>query len=80
MKHILMLSIHGYVAAEPELGKPDTGGQVVYVLELANRFSRLGVKVDLVTRGFEDQPEFDLVNENFRVWRIPFGGDEFINS
>jgi len=80
MKHILMLSIHGYVAAEPELGKPDTGGQVVYVLELANRFSRLGVKVDLVTRGFEDQPEYDVVNENFRVWRIPFGGDKFIRK
>lgn len=80
MKNILMLSIHGYVGAEPELGKPDTGGQVVYVLELANRFSRLGVKVDLVTRGFEDQPEYDLVNENFRVWRIPFGGDKFIRK
>jgi mannosylfructose-phosphate synthase len=80
MKNILMLSIHGYVAAEPELGKPDTGGQVVYVLELANRFSRLGIKVDLVTRGFEDQPEFDIVNENFKVWRIPFGGDKFIRK
>lgn len=75
-----MLSTHGYVSAEPELGKPDTGGQVVYVLELANRFSRLGVKVDLVTRRFDDQPEFDLVNENFKVWRIPFGGDDFIRK
>ncbi len=80
MKNILMLSTHGYVSAEPELGKPDTGGQVVYVLELANRFSRLGVNVDLVTRGFEDQPEFDIVNENFRVWRIPFGGKNFIRK
>jgi mannosylfructose-phosphate synthase len=80
MKNILMLSIHGYVAAEPELGKPDTGGQVVYVLELANRFSRLGVKVDLVTRGFEDQPEYDIVNENFKVWRIPFGGKKFVRK
>ena len=77
---ILMLSIHGYVAADPELGKPDTGGQVVYVLELAKRFSRLGYHVDLVTRQFEDQPEFDEVNENFRVWRIPFGGDSFIRK
>lgn len=80
MKSLLMLSLHGYVAAEPELGKPDTGGQVVYVLELANRFSRLGVKVDLVTRGFEGQPEYDMVNENFRVWRIPFGGEKFIRK
>lgn len=77
---ILMLSLHGYVAADPELGKPDTGGQVVYVLELAKRFSRLGQRVDLVTRRFEDQPEFDEVNENFRVWRIPFGGSDFIRK
>lgn len=80
MKNILMISLHGYVAAEPELGKPDTGGQVVFVLELANRFSRLGVKVDLITRQFEDQPEHDVVNENFRVWRIPFGGSKFIRK
>jgi len=77
---ILMLSIHGYVDAEPELGRPDTGGQVVYVLELAKRFSRLGYHVDLVTRRFEDQPEFDEVNQNFRVWRIPFGGPNFIRK
>jgi mannosylfructose-phosphate synthase len=79
-KSILMLSVHGYVAAEPELGKPDTGGQVVYVLELAKRFSRLGYNVDLVTRRFEDQPEFDEANESFRVWRIPFGGQKFIRK
>lgn len=77
---ILMLSLHGYVSAEPELGKPDTGGQVVYVLELAKRFSRLGRRVDLVTRQFEDQPAVDEVNENFRVWRIPFGGPDFIRK
>jgi mannosylfructose-phosphate synthase len=77
---ILMFSVHGYVAAEPELGKPDTGGQVVYVLELAKRFSRLGDYVDLVTRRFEDQPEFDEANENFKVWRIPFGGSKFIRK
>lgn len=77
---ILMMSLHGYVAAEPELGKPDTGGQVVYVLELAKRFSRLGRRVDLVTRRFEEQPEVDEVNENFRVWRIPYGGNEFIRK
>ena len=79
-KAILMLSVHGYVAGEPELGKPDTGGQVVYVLELAKRFSRLGYHVDLITRRFEDQPEYDEVNENFRVWRIPFGGRDFIRK
>ena len=75
-----MISLHGYVGANPELGKPDTGGQVVYVLELAERFSRLGKKVDLVTRQFEDQPEYDRVDDNYSVWRIPFGGDKFIRK
>ncbi|MCZ7665949.1 MAG: glycosyltransferase [Chloroflexi bacterium] len=76
----MMISLHGYVAAEPELGKPDTGGQVVYVLELAKRFvSRLGWRVDLITRRFEDQPEFDKINDNLRVWRIA-GGSEFIRK
>ncbi len=80
VNNILMISLHGYVAAEPELGKPDTGGQVVYVLELAKRFSRLGRRVDLVTRLFEDQLAVDEVNNNLRVWRIPFGGKEFIRK
>ena len=80
MKSILMISLHGYVGANAELGKPDTGGQVVYVLELAERFSRLGKTVDLVTRQFEYQPEYDDVNENFKVWRIPFGGKKFIRK
>jgi mannosylfructose-phosphate synthase len=80
MKSILMISLHGYVGANAELGKPDTGGQVVYVLELAERFSRLGKRVDLVTRQFENQPEYDDVNENYSVWRIPFGGKKFIRK
>ncbi len=80
INNIMMISLHGYVSAEPEFGKPDTGGQVVYVLELAKRFSRLGRRVDLVTRQFEDQPEYDEINQNLRVWRIPFGGEEFIRK
>lgn len=78
--NLLLISIHGYVAAEPELGKPDTGGQVVFVLELAKRFARLGYKVDLVSRRFGRQPEFDKINPNLRVWRIPFGGKDFIRK
>ena len=54
---ILMLSVHGYVAAEPELGKPDTGGQVVYVLELAKReFS--GMADTLWRQGFHPQRRY----------------------
>lgn len=77
---LMMISLHGYVAASPELGKPDTGGQVVFVLELAKRFARLGYRVDVVTRRFEDQPAEDRINDNLRVWRIPFGGKQFIRK
>lgn len=77
---LMMISLHGYVAGSPELGKPDTGGQVVFVLELAKRFARLGYNVDVVTRRFEGQPAEDRINENLRVWRIPFGGPDFIRK
>lgn len=77
---LMMISLHGYVAGSPELGKPDTGGQVVFVMELAKRFARLGYNVDVLTRQFEDQPPEDRINDNLRVWRIPFGGREFIRK
>ena len=79
-RDLLVLSIHGYVGANPELGKPDTGGQVVFVLELAKQFADLGYRVELVTRRFEGQPEFDRLSENLRIWRVAFGGKDFIRK
>ena len=73
-----MVSTHGYVAAVPPLGAADTGGQVVYVLELSKKLAQLGYEVDIWTRRFEDQPEFDVVNERVRVIRAPCGGRDFI--
>jgi len=43
-KRIAMISTHGYFAAEPPLGAPDTGGQVVYVLELTRRWHGTGTR------------------------------------
>jgi mannosylfructose-phosphate synthase len=80
LPRIGMVSTHGYVAAEPPLGAADTGGQVVYVLELAKKLGQLGFEVDIWTRRFEDQPEFDLVNSHVRIIRIPCGGSEFISK
>ncbi|HKX74961.1 MAG TPA: glycosyltransferase [Acidimicrobiia bacterium] len=77
---LLFMSLHGYVAANPELGKPDTGGQVVFVLELAKQFAELGYRVDMVTRRFNDQPEVDEISDALQIWRIPFGGDHFIRK
>lgn len=78
MPRIALVSTHGYVAAHPPLGAADTGGQVVYVLELAKKLAQLGHRVDVYTRRFEDQPEIDEVDELVRVIRIPCGGREFI--
>lgn len=75
---IALVSTHGYVAAHPPLGAADTGGQVVYVLELAKKLAQLGHKVDIYTRRFEDQPEIDMVDDDVRVIRIPCGGRDFI--
>lgn len=80
LPRIGMVSTHGYVAAEPPLGAADTGGQVVYVLELSKKLAQLGFEVDIWTRRFEDQPEIDVVNERVRVIRVPCGGKKFIGK
>ncbi len=77
-QRIMMISTHGYVAAEPEFGKPDTGGQVVYVLELSRCLAGLGYHVDILTRQFEDQPAEEQVDDRVRLLRFPCGGDKFI--
>ena len=77
---ILLLSLHGYVAADPVLGKPDTGGQVTFVLELGKRLAERGHQVDIVTRRFEGQAAVDVAGAGLRVWRVPCGGPAFIRK
>jgi mannosylfructose-phosphate synthase len=77
-KRVAMISTHGYVAADPPLGAPDTGGQVVFVLELARKLGLFGYKVDIWTRRFDNQPQLEKVDDNVRVIRIPCGGETFI--
>ncbi len=75
---IMMISTHGYVSASPEFGKPDTGGQVVYVLELSRCLARMGYQVDILTRRFDGQPATEAVDDRVRLLRFPCGGKEFI--
>lgn len=77
-ERIAMISTHGYVAAQPPLGAPDTGGQVVFVIELSKKLAQLGYKVDIWTRRFEGQAEIEPVNESVRILRMPCGGPDFI--
>ena len=81
IKSIAMLSTHGYFDPVPQLGQTDTGGQVVYVLELSKALTRLGYKVDIFTRWFDPQrKQIDPVPgvENLNVIRIPAGEWKFV--
>src|SRR6056297_4142898 len=81
IKRIAMLSTHGYFDPVPQLGQTDTGGQVVYVLELSKALGRKGYKVDIYTRWFDkSRKQIDPVpnHPNVRVIRIPAGPWEFI--
>jgi len=77
-KRIMMISTHGYVSGSPEFGKPDTGGQVVYLLELSHCLARMGYRVDILTRRFENQPARETLSDRVRILRFPCGGKEFI--
>ena len=81
IKRIAMVSTHGYFDPVPVLGRTDTGGQVVYVLELAKALSKKGIIVDIYTRWFEkDKAQIDPVPEypNLNVVRIPAGEWKFL--
>ena len=60
-KSIAMLSTHGYFDAVPTLGRTDTGGQVVYVLELAKALGRMGIKVDSLIKMMIKSIQFRIV-------------------
>lgn len=83
IKRIAMLSTHGYFDPLPILGRTDTGGQVVYVLELAKALSRKGINVDIYTRWFDrSHLQVDPVPAcpDVRIIRIPAGPWEFIRK
>ncbi len=77
---IAMVSTHGYVCAHPPLGAVDTGGQVVYVLELSRKLASLGYAVDIWTRGFDDQPEEETLAPGVRILRVACGPAGFIRK
>src|SRR6056297_2459105 len=89
--YIQMFSIHGLVRDHNmELGRDaDTGGQVLYVVELARHLSRREdvARVDLMTRLIDDktvssdyaQP-VTQVNDKFRIIRIQCGGKKYMRK
>ncbi|MGD2091855.1 MAG: HAD-IIB family hydrolase [Candidatus Aminicenantes bacterium] len=89
--YIQMFSIHGLLRGKNlELGRDaDTGGQVLYVTELAKHLSQLPniERIDLFTRLISDKTTSDdysvpieSVSEKFRIIRIRCGGLKYMRK
>lgn len=89
--YIQMFSIHGLLRRENmEMGRDaDTGGQIKYVVELAEQLSHTpGVaRIDLFTRLIADKTvsedysvPLETVNERLRIVRIPCGGKKYMRK
>lgn len=88
---ITLLSLHGLIRVdEPELGRDaDTGGQIRYVLELAEELGKRDdvSEVELVTRQLID-PRLDAqyaqleetIGPKARLIRIPFGPKRYLRK
>ena len=89
--YIQLFSIHGLIRGRsPELGRDaDTGGQVKYVLELANTLAQRDDvdQVDLVTRLIDDKKVsseyrrgLESIGDKVRIVRIQCGGRKYIRK
>ena len=89
--HIALVSVHGLIRAdELELGRdPDTGGQTLYVVELARALGRrpeVG-SVDLLTRRVVDAgvdpvyaQRIETISDRVRIVRFDCGPDEYLRK
>lgn len=80
LNRVCFLNPHGYVQFPPPLGKTDTGGQTLYEFELARALGKKGIRVDIITRLFDDSPTEELIFPNVKIVRIPCGKKEFVGK
>lgn len=89
--YILMFSIHGLVRSKNlEMGRDaDTGGQVKYVIELAEQLGKRPEvrRVDLFTRMIRDKKvssdyaePVEKISDKAQIVRIPCGGGKYIRK
>ena len=72
MYSVALLSVHGCPVSR--LGKKDTGGMNVYVLQVARELGRLGVKADIFTRYHDpNDPQIVELGENARAIHLKAG-------
>ncbi|WP_437186799.1 HAD-IIB family hydrolase [Planctomicrobium sp. SH668] len=86
--YLQLVSLHGLVRGQNiEMGRDaDTGGQVRYVIELAQQLARSPhvTQVDLFTRRIRDKrvssdygEQFESLGENCQIVRLPCGGGRY---
>ena len=80
ISRVCFFNPQGYVMYPPPLGKTDTGGQTLYILQLARALGRKGIKVDIVTRQFDNMPAEEALWENVTIVRIPCGKPTFVQK
>jgi sucrose-phosphate synthase len=89
--YIALISVHGRIRGHDlELGvEPDTGGQTLYVVELARMLAECDEvdRVELFTRRIVDpllSPDYaeriEVLSPKARIIRIPAGPDEFVRK
>ncbi|MBI5044656.1 MAG: glycosyltransferase [Candidatus Levybacteria bacterium] len=78
LNRICMINPQGFVEYPAPLGRSDTGGQILYVIELAKAIATKGIKVDIITRQFDDHPEEEKINDFVKIVRIPCGPKGFV--
>lgn len=80
LNRVCILNPQGYVTHPAPLGKTDTGGQTLYVLQLAKALSKQGVKVDIFVRKFDELSKNEKPWPNVEIIRIPCGSDKFVKK
>jgi sucrose-phosphate synthase len=89
--YIVLISVHGLIRGQdPELGRDaDTGGQVLYVLDLARALSRHPevARVDLMTRqvlstnvAHEYGEHLERLTDKAWIVRVPFGPHRYLRK
>jgi mannosylfructose-phosphate synthase len=78
LNRVCILNPQGYVSYPPDLGKTDNGGQITYIFQLAKALGKRGIKVDIITRRFDNLPEEEQVWDRVKIVRIKAGPDTFL--
>ncbi|MEW5822501.1 MAG: glycosyltransferase [Cyanobacteriota bacterium] len=88
--YIQIYQVHGLIRSKNlELGiDEDTGGQIIYVIELAKALGNLSEvsRVDIVTRLFKDENHpgysipFENINDKVGIVRVPCGPSKYLRK